>query len=197
MTKQELLAALRARLSGLPTGELEERLAFYSESIDDRIEDGLSEEEAVAALGTVEEIAAQILAEIPLARIVKEKARPKKRLSAWEITLLAVGSPIWLSLLIAAFAVILSVYLSLWSAVISLWGIFASLAGSALGLIAVGIFAFDSPAILLVIGVGLICVGLSIFMFFGSKAATKDMAILTKKMVLGLKFAFLGKEKKK
>lgn len=197
MTKQELLAALRARLSGLPASELEERLAFYSESIDDRIEDGLSEEEAVAALGTVEEIASQILAEIPLARIVKEKARPKKRLSAWEITLLAVGSPIWLSLLIAAFAVILSVYLSLWSVVISLWGIFASLAGSALGLIAVGIFAFDSPAILLVIGVGLICAGLSIFMFFGSKAATKGMAILTKKMVLSLKFAFLGKEKKK
>ena len=61
MTKQEFLAELREKLKGLPEQDLEERLSFYSESIEDRMEDGLSEEEAVAGVGTVEEIVAQAL----------------------------------------------------------------------------------------------------------------------------------------
>ena len=45
MTKNEFISRLRARLSGLPKDEIRERLAFYGEMIDDRIEEGLSEEE--------------------------------------------------------------------------------------------------------------------------------------------------------
>ena len=59
MTKNEFISRLRTRLSGLPKDEIEERLAFYSETIDDRIEDGLTQEEAVADLGDVDDIAAQ------------------------------------------------------------------------------------------------------------------------------------------
>ena len=44
MHKQEFLDGLRARLRGLPEADIAERLAFYSEMIDDRTEDGLSEE---------------------------------------------------------------------------------------------------------------------------------------------------------
>ena len=55
MDKQEFLSKLRAKLFGLPQKELEERLSFYSEMIDDRIEEGLSEETAVKELGTVYE----------------------------------------------------------------------------------------------------------------------------------------------
>ena len=47
MNKLEFIAELRDRLSGLPQGEVEERLSFYSEMIDDRMEDGVSEKEAV------------------------------------------------------------------------------------------------------------------------------------------------------
>ncbi len=42
MTKQEFIAELRKGLSGLPKKELEERLTFYSEMIDDRMEEGLT-----------------------------------------------------------------------------------------------------------------------------------------------------------
>ena len=45
MRKQEFLAQLRKALSGLPQDEIEERLTFYGEMIDDRMEEGLSEEE--------------------------------------------------------------------------------------------------------------------------------------------------------
>ena len=127
MNKQEFLAELRKGLCGLPQDDIEERLTFYSEMIDDRIEEGLSEEEAVSAIGDVEEIVRQTAADIPLAKIAKERIRPKRQLKAWEIVLLALGSPIWLSLGIAAAAVILALYISLWALIISLWAIFASL----------------------------------------------------------------------
>ena len=133
MNKQEFLAELRKGLSGLPQGDIEERLSFYSEMIDDRMEEGLSESEAVAAIGSVSEVVAQILEEIPLTKLVKEKVKPSRTLKAWEIVLLALGSPIWLSLLIAAFVVILAVYIVMWSVIVSIWAIEISLAACALG----------------------------------------------------------------
>ena len=51
---------LREELMGLPQDEIEERLDFYSEMIEDRMEEGLSEEVAVAEIGIPAEIAAQI-----------------------------------------------------------------------------------------------------------------------------------------
>lgn len=68
-------------------------MTFYAEMLDDRIEEGLSEEEAVAAAGAVEEIVRQTVDETPLAKIAKERVRPKRHLKAWEIVLLALGSP--------------------------------------------------------------------------------------------------------
>ena len=119
MTKIKFLLELHEKLSGLPQDEVEERLNFYSEMIEDRIEEGLLEEEAVAAVGSVDEIAAQIIADIPLVKIAKEKMKPKRQLKAWEIVLLVLGSPIWFSLIVAAFSVILSLYVLLWAVIIN------------------------------------------------------------------------------
>ena len=63
MTKQEFLSELERALGKLPHAEVEQALAFYDEAISDRMEDGLSESEAVADLGPIDEIAAQIAAE--------------------------------------------------------------------------------------------------------------------------------------
>ncbi len=104
MCKQAFLAELEARLSGLPQDDIAERLTFYSEMIDDRMEEGLSEEEAVAGIGAVDDIVSQIVAETPFTRIVKEKVTPKRALQTWEITLLALGSPLWI--VIAATALV-------------------------------------------------------------------------------------------
>lgn len=59
MTKQEFLSELERALGKLPHAEVEQALAFYDEAISDRMEDGLSEAEAVADLGSIDEIAAQ------------------------------------------------------------------------------------------------------------------------------------------
>ena len=73
MNKTEFVFALRERLSFLPREEAGERIDFYCEMIADRMEDGLTEQEAIAEIGSVDEIAAQIVAEIPLAKLAKKK----------------------------------------------------------------------------------------------------------------------------
>lgn len=74
MNKEQFKAALYKELSGLEEGDLEKSLEFYTEMIDDRMEEGLPEEEAVASLGEVREIATQILSDTPLPKLVFEKA---------------------------------------------------------------------------------------------------------------------------
>lgn len=197
MNKQEFLAQLRKGLSGLPQDDIEERLSFYSEMIDDRMEEGLSEEAAVSDIGTATELISQIIADIPLTKIVKERITPKKKLSVWEVILLVLGSPIWLSLLIAVIAVILSLYVALWSVIIALWAVFVSLVGCVLGGIAGGIVLACCGNVLTgiaTVGVGIVCAGLSIFMFFGCKETTKGILILTKKLAVWIKNCFIKKE---
>ena len=197
MTKIKFILVLHDKLSALPQDEVEERLNFYSEMIEDRMEEGLSEEDAVAAVGSVDEIAEQIASEVPLSKIAIEKIKPKRKLRVWEIVLLALGSPVWLSLLVAAFAVVISVYAVIWAAVVSLWAVFGALVGCAVGGAAGGVFfAVGGSALvgLAVIGAGLICGGLSIFMFFGCMAATKGVVLLTKKIFIGIKRCFIKKE---
>ena len=197
MNKQEFLAQLRKGLSGLPKDDIDERLTFYSEMIDDRMEDGIPEETAVCAIGTVDELVSQIIADIPLGKLVKEKITPKKKLKAWEIVLIVLGSPIWLSLLIAVFAVILSLYVVLWSVTIVLWSVFASLVICGLAGAAVGIvYAVRGNSLsgFALIGTGIVCAGLSVFMFFGCKATTKGILSLTKKLAIRIKNCFIKKE---
>lgn len=197
MRKNEFLETLRARLGRLPSQELEERLGFYSEMIDDRIEDGIEEEKAILDIGSVEEIAAQIIADIPLSKIAKERIKPKRRLKTWEILLLVLGSPLWLSLGIAAVAVMLSIYVVLWSLIISVWAIFASFSACAFGGIAAGctfIFGGNTLTGIAMIGAGTVCIGLAIFTFVGCKTATRGIIILTKKLALVIKKIFVGKD---
>ena len=197
MNKQEFLECLRKGLSGLPQEDKEERLTFYSEMIDDRTEEGLLESEAVSAIGTVDAIITQILSDTPLTKLVKEKAKPKRTLKAWEIVLIILGSPIWLSLLIGAFAIILAAYIVVWSVVITLWSIEASFAACTLGgIVSAAVFTFQGNGLtgLAMLSAGVVCAGLSIFMLYGCKSATKGILLLTKKMALGIKTLLVGKE---
>ena len=179
MNKQEFLARLSNGLRGLPQAEIRERLLFYREMIDDRTEEGFTEEQAVADIGSVDDIIAQVIAETPFLKIAKERITPKRRLKVWEIILLSVGSPLWLSLGIAAVAVILSLYISCWAVIVSLWAVFGSLIGvGATGILLV--FCGNGLAGIALFGGGLVCFGISIFAFIGSKAATDGILSLTK-----------------
>ncbi len=136
MNREEFLDELRHRLSGLPQEDIEEQIAFYEEMIADRMDEGMSEEESVSGIGLVEEIACQIMSEIPLTKLVKEKVRPKRSLRVWEIVLLVLGSPVWIPLAVAAVAVLLSVYAVLWAVVICVYAVdFSFAAGTLAGVV--------------------------------------------------------------
>ena len=194
MNKKEFLSALRDRLSGVPQQELEERLSFLEEGIDDRMEEGLSEEEAVASMGSINEIVGQIVADVPLSKLVKEKAKKRRRMKAWEIVLLAVGAPVWAPLLIAAFAVILSLYAVLWAVVASLWSVPASLAACGIaGIAAIVLCSIMGAPLtgLALLGLGLFAAGLAIFATFGCLAAVRGAVCLTKIIARGIKLLFV------
>ena len=63
MTKNEFLAVLEKGLRALSESDKEKSLEYYREMIDDRIENGQTEAEAVADMGNLNDIIAQILAE--------------------------------------------------------------------------------------------------------------------------------------
>ena len=198
MNKQEFLSQLRSGLSGLPQTDIEGHIGFYGEMIDDRIEEGVPEEEAVRQIGTVEEVIEEIIAETPLTKLVKEKVKPKRALKAWEIVLIILGSPVWLPLLIAAAAVILSLYIVLWALIVSLWAVEIALIASVfVSLTAAVMLAVTGEGLtaLALLGAGCFCTGLAIFLFFGCRAATRGVVLLAKKIALGVKSLFVGKEK--
>lgn len=197
MKKNEFLAELRGRLAGLSEADLNRSLDYYAEMIDDRMEDGLSEEEAVNAVGTPGEIAGEILGEMPLAKLVKVRVKPKHRMVAWEIVLLVLGSPIWLSLLLALFAVILSLYIALGAIIISVWTVELALGVGALAGIGMLPVAFTGEHIwagIALFGAGIFLAGLTILGFYGSLYATKGICFLAKKLFRLLKACFIRKE---
>lgn len=197
MNKQEFLETLRQGLSGYPKTEVEGRLSFYSELIDDIVEEGKSEEAAVSKIGNVNEIISGIIADIPLTKIIKERITPRKKMGAFEIALLILGFPIWFSILIACLAVFISVYAVIWAVIISLWAAEVSFAIGVLVSFALGIMSIcrgDGVRGIVLMSASSVLAGLSILLFFGCRTATEGAIFLTKRIILWVKSLFQIKE---
>ena len=194
MTRQEFITSLREKLLNLPRKDTDERIGFYEEMIDDKIEEGMSEEEAIASVGTIDSIYAQMLEEIPFIEIIREKIKQKKRANGGKIALIISTFPIWLSLLAVAFAIYVSLIAAIWSIVVSFWAVFVSFAASTPIGVIVGLFnAFSGNVLfgLALIFSGIILAGLTILTFYGCRYTTKWSAVLTKKTFLGIKKIFV------
>ena len=201
MKKQEFLDKLRAALWAMPEADKERSVDYYTEMIDDRMEDGLSEEEAVAAVGNLDEIVKQILTESPRPpeKVNEEPKQQKRGLEPWMIVLLVLGSPVWVPLVASAVGTVISIYVSLWSVAISLYAVTFALAIAALGCIMGSFFMTGGIAeVLIAWGAALLCAGIGILLFMLSNLAAKGMVTLSKlvwetcKKVL--KNIFKGKE---
>ena len=175
MTKQLFLNELSAALHGLPREERYRTLSYYDELIDDRMEDGQSEEDAVENLGSPEQIAREILGEEepPVSTGTGRKV--------WLIILLVLGFPFWGSLLLAAAIVLLCVYICLFLPAFVL-GVMALafLAGALIGVVGTPFLIWD---------VGLLTGGLPAGLFqLGMSVALLGLAVLS-----ALGFYFTGK----
>ena len=195
MTKQEFLSSLRKYLTGLPQDEIEERISFYSEMIDDKIEDGKSEEEAVNEIGDINDVVMEIAGGIPLVKIVKEKIKPKRKLRAWEIILLILGFPLWFPLVLVAAILALVFYLLIWVLVIVTYTIEASLIIAAVGSLVVFLLTLFGGEINIVsLGASFMCAGGAALMVFACIYATKGTLKFTKFLSRKIKTAFIRKD---
>ncbi|MBR3145084.1 MAG: DUF1700 domain-containing protein [Clostridia bacterium] len=200
MNKTEFLSRLKSALTGLPEEDIAERIEFYSEIIDDRIEEGMSEEEAISKIGTIDEVKAQILSDIPFPKIIKDRIKPKRKLSAIEIVLIILGFPVWFPVIVSLITVALSLYIVVLSLIISLWAVFLSLIITTVAGIIIGVFYCAQKDFIrgvMLIGASLSIAGVSIFVYYGCLAATKGIIKLTKKAGIAIKSLFVGKEKTK
>lgn len=199
MNKLEFLYELEERLKGLPDEDRKKSLEYYFEIIDDRMDEGLSEEEAVAACGNVDEIAEQIIMDTPMSKLVKQKSKTRRRMQSWEIVLIVLGFPIWFSLAVAVFCVLLAISIVLWVVVMCVFvaGIACGACAFALSVAAIVAFITGNflPGLFL-LGCGMICAGLTILFFLLGKLCGKGVAKLHKLTFRGIKRCFIRKEAK-
>lgn len=196
MNKQQFLDAVRTQVSSLPELSMQRSLEFYEEMINDRIEDGMTEEEAVAALGSPEEIAAQIKMDTPLLKLVSASVRPKRRLQIWEIVLLILGAPLWAPLLLAAVIILLAVYVVIWSVAVVLYAADLSLAAGLLAGVYAGVLLLNMGELLqavLFFGAGLVCGGIAIVLFLGCNQMSRGIVKGSHWLFVRLKERFVRK----
>lgn len=201
MNKQEFLDEVRSRLAGLPEADIDKALEFYEESISDRIDDGLDEEQAVAAIGSPEEVAQQILMDTPLSKIVKANIKTGKqnKIRVWEIILIVLGFPIWFSLLMAFFAIALAIAIVFIALIIVFFAIVLAFGVCGIAGILSSIISLASGngmTALTSLGVSLILIGLALLLFLPAKAFTLWLIELMGRFVKWIKGLFIKRKNK-
>lgn len=171
MNKQDFLNVLGERLASLPKNEVDKSIAYYNEMIDDRVEDGMTEEEAINALGNIRIVAESIMYDMSIPALMKAKVTQSKgrapSKTVW-LTMMILGSPLWFPLLIALAAVAIALYVSVWSIIISLYAVVLSFGIACVAGIIGGIariFMTSMPLGLCIIGMALVSGALCLFLY--------------------------------
>lgn len=206
MTKNEFLNRLRDSLKGYSEKEVDNSIEYYSEMIDDRIEDGVSEEDAVASLGDINEIIKSIKVNMPLKSVIKAKVSESKEkrggsgLSASSIILIILFFPIWLPLLLVPISLIFAFMFVLWA----LDGVFFGVGAAGILSIVVRVVQAVTAAIALeplaavgALGAGLLGLGAGILLIVAGIAFAKSLARLFVGTMKGIKGIIIGNKRSK
>ncbi len=174
----------RRHAKGLSQQEFADSLSVVRQTVS-KWEKGLSvpDSDMLVKIAEILEVSVTELLGEQAAPSLPEVSAQKKKGRALPLTLIILGSPIWLALGISAFAVLISLYAALWSLIVSAWAVFGSLVGGGAGGVIGGIIitlTSNTTSGLALLGAGLLSAGLSIFAFFGSAAATKGAVWLSK-----------------
>ncbi len=170
MTKQQFMDLLQFRLQQMPAQELADILAFYEESIQDRMEEGLTEEEAVAQMGDFEELVANILTDLPMHTLLTNRikeANNRTSNKALILVLLILGFPLWFPISLIFVCILLILLLTLWILLGSLYITLLGIAFAGVSGIIQGFFQFGMAGIaqgFACIGAGLACIGLALLL---------------------------------
>ena len=180
MTRDEFLGRLGELLACLPADQVRETQEFYAEAIADRMEDGMGEEEAVAAMGAPGEVAEAVLDDLPAVPRAIARTRRRSTTLLWVLTI--VGSPVWVPLLLAFAAVAVTVYVCIWILALCVWIVAVALGGAGmveLVFAACGVVIGHVPYALASAGMGLGLVGVALFVGAGAWAVSRQIARLS------------------
>jgi len=196
VNKTEFLNALKNKISTLPQYEIDKFINYYSEILDDKIEDGMTEEEAVAGLEDVTKIAEKIMYEMPLPVLIKSRFNIDQTVIT--VLIIVFGFPIWFPLLMASLGILFGIYMAILGVIIACYAVVFGLGVGGIASTVASIYAFTlSPTTgLVALGGGLICIALSIFAVFPAMTVTKAMCKLTAWIGRQIKSIFIKKEKK-
>ena len=174
MTRNEFISSLSARLHSIPGTERQKALDWYSELICDRMEE-MPEADAVSGIGSVDEIADEILSQYRQNTTAvhssdgtepQSKRSPDKGVNtALVIFAAAVLSPIWLPLLIVGLSLAFVAVVLVWCAVVTVGVMLVSAAAVGVVGLFYGFWAMSviNPAYgLLVLGTALVAAGLTL-----------------------------------
>ena len=196
MEKEEFLEELRNRLNGLPQKDIDERVSFYSEMIDDRVEDGMTEEEAINNIGGIDEVVKQIASETPISSLVKERVKPKNDLGPVVIALLILGFPLWFPLLIVGLVLILVSIILIFVLVIVTFSVEAAFIGSAgMTFVAFLVKLIDGGFNSGYLAISITLFGISLMFLPVCFLSLKATWLLFKTIILGVKRKLIGGKK--
>lgn len=193
MTKGEFMQKLAQLLEPLSEEDREKTLSYYLEMIDDSMEEGLSEEDAVSKLESPEEIARKIKSESSLEGDIQgsqQQNHPHHSTSRKNINtiLLILGFPLWFPLMMVFLVLTIVAYILIWIPIVVLGAVFIACAVAAIASVASGCFllASDLPTGLMALGGALACGGLAIFtycaVFYAARGLAKCSAWLSRKI---------------
>jgi len=197
MNKEMFTKELKKGLKGLPGEEKRKQLSYYSELIDDMVEDGMTEAEAVARLGDVKDICENILKEFSIRTSPEKTNKPS---TAWKviwIILIVLGSPVWLSFFLSVFAVVLAIYVCFWAVVISLFAVAFALAVSSLAMIVFLIFKLivsNVATAVLALAAAFLLAGLAVLIGLAAYWTAVGAVLTASAIVKAVKSVFKRKE---
>ncbi len=185
MLKQEFLSELSRQLCHLKPYEIENAVNYHSGIIDGRMENGMSEEQAVAAFGDVSHAALEFIR----SGSGKDKHRISNKIKAMPTVTRLISSTV---LIFICYLLVIA----LWVVVSSVCAAFAVLTvGGVLGIISgiVMIFMSNLPVGLCIVGAAMVVTSISILILSPTRALCK-IAVSFCSFINGKIRALLAKE---
>jgi uncharacterized membrane protein len=184
MNRSEFLWALNNALAGLPQSEIKRAAEYYDELITEAMEEGKTEEEACAGLGSPGDIAGRVRAELAFIRAEQKPSPGSVKAVLW-VLLGLFALPIGLPLGIAALSVLFGLIVTVFALIFAVCATVFALGVSGLACIAAGVAVIIGGAPLFgvaLIGAAFVIIGLSIL---GCIAAVAVCRLMIRGLVKG------------
>ena len=163
MTRNEWIAELRGLLErrGVPASEVADALEYYAEAIDDRVEQGFSEQQALKEIGSPAQACDAVAETVPVAKRAVAAATATRERKALVGVLLLVSAVFWVPLAFGLLGAAAGVYATIWAAVLVVWTGIGSLLACGLGAVPLACFSASCGALAegLFSGSGLLALG--------------------------------------